>query len=150
MKKCPKCGYERKPEDTECPRCKIVYEKYYSVQVKKRAEESKRQREAKKSELQNKKKSYITGIIIVLVFISIPLIYFYIVLPYLHERASISQEDETHGKRVCDCSYNRYNCDDFSTQAEAQECFEYCRSLGKGDIHFLDGDNDGIACESLP
>jgi len=53
-------------------------------------------------------------------------------------------------KEPCDCSNNIYNCDDFSTQAEAQKCFEYCLSLGKGDIHLLDGDIDGIACESLP
>ena len=51
---------------------------------------------------------------------------------------------------VCDCSGNIYNCSDFSTQAEAQACYEYCKSSGRGDIHRLDGDNDGIACESLP
>jgi len=48
------------------------------------------------------------------------------------------------------CSYDRYNCSDFSTQAAAQACYNYCMSLGYGDIHRLDGDNDGIACESLP
>ena len=51
---------------------------------------------------------------------------------------------------VCDCSYNRYNCSDFSTQRAAQACFDYCWSIGRGDIHRLDGDNDGVACESLP
>lgn len=51
---------------------------------------------------------------------------------------------------VCDCSYNRYNCSDFSTHAQAQACFEYCISQGQGDIHRLDGDNDGAACEALP
>ncbi len=40
-----------------------------------------------------------------------------------------------------------YNCSDFSTQAEAQRFFE---AEGPGDPHRLDGDNDGIACESLP
>lgn len=35
------------------------------------------------------------------------------------------------------CSYDRYNCSDFSTQAEAQACFDYCMSLGYGDIHRL-------------
>ncbi|MEM8849330.1 MAG: excalibur calcium-binding domain-containing protein [Pseudomonadota bacterium] len=39
------------------------------------------------------------------------------------------------------------DCADFSTQREAQSFFE--RS-GPGDPHRLDGDNDGIACESLP
>ena len=51
---------------------------------------------------------------------------------------------------VCDCSGNIYNCSDFSTHAEAQACYEYCKSLGRGDVHRLDGDDDGIACESLP
>ena len=52
---------------------------------------------------------------------------------------------------ACDCSGDVYNCSDFSTHAEAQACYEYCKSLGRGDIHGLDGsDNDGIVCESLP
>jgi len=50
----------------------------------------------------------------------------------------------------CDCSGNIYNCSDFGTHAEAQDCYERCKSLGRGDVHLLDGDNDGIACESLP
>jgi len=47
------------------------------------------------------------------------------------------------------CSYNAYNCSDFKTHAEAQAVFEYCGGVSD-DIHRLDGDNDGIACESLP
>lgn len=46
------------------------------------------------------------------------------------------------------CSYNAYNCSDFKTHAEAQEVFQYCGA--GGDIHDLDRDSDGIACESLP
>lgn len=38
-----------------------------------------------------------------------------------------------------------YDCDDFSTQAAAQNAHE--RSGGD---HGLDGDGDGIACEHLP
>lgn len=38
------------------------------------------------------------------------------------------------------------NCDDFDSQAEAQEFFE---AAGPGDPHGLDADGDGIACESL-
>lgn len=37
-----------------------------------------------------------------------------------------------------------YNCSDFSTQAQAQ------KYLLKGDPYGLDGDSNGIACESLP
>ena len=45
------------------------------------------------------------------------------------------------------CNYDAYNCADFNTQAEAQVVMIYC---GDDDIHYLDGDDDGIACESLP
>lgn len=52
----------------------------------------------------------------------------------------------------CSCSGDLYNCTtDFSTQAQAQACFNFCVSQGVGDIHQLDGnDGDGRACESLP
>lgn len=51
---------------------------------------------------------------------------------------------------VCDCSDNRYDCTDFGTQVDAQACYDYCQSLGRGDIHHLDGDGDGVVCEDLP
>lgn len=41
---------------------------------------------------------------------------------------------------------DQYNCSDFETQEEAQAEYE----KDKSDPHNLDGDNDGIACESLP
>ena len=47
------------------------------------------------------------------------------------------------------CSYNAYNCSDFSTHAEAQGVFEHCGGV-TNDIHRLDADKDGLACESLP
>lgn len=48
------------------------------------------------------------------------------------------------------CDHDAYNCSDFNTQAEAQTVFNYCATLGFGDIHKLDQNNDGEACESLP
>jgi len=54
------------------------------------------------------------------------------------------------GSGTCSCSGNIYNCPDFSTQAKAQACYNYCKSLGYGDIHRLDRDKDGIACEWNP
>lgn len=48
------------------------------------------------------------------------------------------------------CASDAYNCSDFNTQAAAQEVFDYCVDLGFGDIHRLDFDNNGRACESLP
>ena len=48
------------------------------------------------------------------------------------------------------CSSDTYNCSDFNTQSESQTVFNYCVDLGFGDIHRLDRDNNGVACESLP
>ncbi len=48
------------------------------------------------------------------------------------------------------CGDAVYNCDDFTTQAEAQDVYEYCKFGKSNDPHRLDGDDDGIACESLP
>ncbi len=42
-----------------------------------------------------------------------------------------------------------YNCDDFATQEEAQAVYEKCAKNGL-DIHGLDRNNDGVACQSLP
>jgi micrococcal nuclease len=47
------------------------------------------------------------------------------------------------------CSSNAYNCTDFETHAEAQQVFNFCGGVNN-DIHRLDADKDGIACESLP
>jgi len=48
-----------------------------------------------------------------------------------------------------ECGYNAYNCGDFATHAEAQATYEYCGGVNN-DIHKLDKDSDGVACESLP
>lgn len=51
----------------------------------------------------------------------------------------------------CLCDSDRYNCDHFSFQASAQACYQHCRSLGHGDVHGLDGnDDDGRVCENMP
>jgi len=51
---------------------------------------------------------------------------------------------------VCSCAGNLYNCKDFATHAQAQACYEYCLKVTGRDVHRLDRDNDGSACESLP
>lgn len=48
-----------------------------------------------------------------------------------------------------DCSSNIYNCSDFQYQEDAQYVFEYCGGVSN-DVHRLDSDKDGVACESLP
>lgn len=50
---------------------------------------------------------------------------------------------------ICDAQaegFYDYNCADFKTQEEAQAVYEKCGT----DINRLDGDKDGIVCESLP
>ncbi len=49
---------------------------------------------------------------------------------------------------VCPCSGDTLNCSDFGSQSSAQACYNYCVSLGVGDIHNLDRDGNGLACES--
>lgn len=53
------------------------------------------------------------------------------------------------GSSACVCSSNSYNCKDFPNRAAAQACFESCRAAGAGDVHHLDGDNNGQACEAM-
>jgi hypothetical protein len=50
----------------------------------------------------------------------------------------------------CPCNADVRNCSDFATHTQAQACFDFCVSQGAGDIHKLDQDGDGDACESLP
>jgi len=54
------------------------------------------------------------------------------------------------GAGTCSCSGDSLNCSDFSSQSSAQACMNYCVSIGAGDIHNLDGDANGLACEGLP
>ena len=56
----------------------------------------------------------------------------------------------TEQPEVCSCSGDIHNCSDFDTQAEAQACFDYCLAEVGYDVHRLDADHDGVACESLP
>ncbi|HLL60209.1 MAG TPA: excalibur calcium-binding domain-containing protein, partial [Candidatus Nitrosocosmicus sp.] len=52
--------------------------------------------------------------------------------------------DSTKGKKA-----DEYNCDDFESQPSAQSFFIKVGGT-KNDLNRLDGDKDGIACESLP
>lgn len=53
------------------------------------------------------------------------------------------------GGDVCPCGGDILNCGDFGSWSSAQACYTYCVSQGVGDIHGLDGNNDGSACDSL-
>lgn len=47
------------------------------------------------------------------------------------------------------CSQNAYDCADFATHADAQRAYEACGGAAN-DVHLLDRDLDGSACEALP
>ena len=47
------------------------------------------------------------------------------------------------------CASDFYNCANFNTKAQAQAVFDYCEQRGRGDIHRLDTDGNGKACENL-
>jgi len=49
----------------------------------------------------------------------------------------------------CSCAGNLYNCSDFDSWYEAQVCYEHCLDVVGYDIHRLDSDDDGVACEGL-
>jgi hypothetical protein len=48
-----------------------------------------------------------------------------------------------------ECSQDTYDCNEFKTHQEAQKLYELCGGV-ENDIHWLDGNKDGDACESLP
>jgi hypothetical protein len=52
------------------------------------------------------------------------------------------------GGAVCPCGGDTLNCSDFTGSSSAQACMEYCIAQGAGDIHNLDGNANGQACEA--
>jgi hypothetical protein len=51
----------------------------------------------------------------------------------------------------CSAQEKDYNCADFTSQPEAQQVYDRCKTLGQNmDVYHLDGDKDGVVCESLP
>lgn len=51
-------------------------------------------------------------------------------------------------KPVCNCYDPKLSCNDFSTQTQAQACFNYCKAIDSN-WHKLDNNNNGKACEGL-
>jgi len=58
--------------------------------------------------------------------------------------------NDTTNSVSCYCTSNTYNCSDFQTHQEAQDLYNCCLQKIGSDIHRLDRDKDGSACESLP
>lgn len=68
------------------------------------------------------------------------------------EEDEVEEEEEKPAPKASGnyvCSTNTYNCGDFSTHAEAQAVYEACGGASN-DVHKLDANKDGQACESLP
>ena len=66
----------------------------------------------------------------------------------IEEKEEIVEEDSPQPTSECSCLSDIYNCGDFTTHAAAQSLFECCGV--DNDVHRLDADKDGNACESLP
>ncbi len=64
---------------------------------------------------------------------------------FLRDKEGNVVEEGTEGAKYTD----EYNCDDFDTQPEAQTFFENSGGV-EGDVNRLDGNKDGVACQSLP
>ena len=62
-------------------------------------------------------------------------------------QASVQTIPEPKIKTVCSCRSDRYNCADFKTRREARGLYECCMRKVGYDVHNLDGDSDGVACE---
>ncbi len=62
----------------------------------------------------------------------------------LYDQEGNITTDATKGKTA-----DAYNCDDFATQSSAQSFFVKVGGVGK-DVNRLDGNKDGVACQSLP
>lgn len=99
---------------------------------------------------------WITGIIAAIIILAI---IFTLIIFNLSDNSSnedfpeppaIPSQDQNENPSF-ECSQNTYNCADFSTQEEAQAVYDSCKSENpdKADIHGLDGDGNGLACESL-
>lgn len=49
---------------------------------------------------------------------------------------------------TCSCSANTLDCRSFNSREEAQFCFDQCLSVAGYDVHDLDSDGNGRACET--
>ena len=71
------------------------------------------------------------------------LIFLFLLIGCISSDKSIRKISFEENQLTKDCSFDKYNCDDFATQKEAQQLFEKCGY----DVHRLDRDKDGKACE---
>lgn len=73
-----------------------------------------------------------------------------VAVPTTHSQTTPSSSPPAANTTTCDCESNTYNCTDFKTHQKAQALFDCCKIKKGTDVHNLDSDSDGVACESLP
>jgi hypothetical protein len=66
-------------------------------------------------------------------------------------RYELFQEQRAaRGISDCTCTSNAYDCVDFATGNDAQACYQHCLVVTGLDVHWLDDDADGSACDWSP
>ena len=71
-------------------------------------------------------------------------------VPFLVPSSTLTPTIFPRNKAVCSCTgEKKLACSDFPTQKMAQACYDFCYSQGFGDIHHLDENHDGIACNYM-
>lgn len=91
-----------------------------------------------------KPKNWPVIILIAFGVIALILAIVFVIIPYFSEGTSpLLKLEDTN------CNSDVYNCGNFTTQEKAQIVFDYCKQQGAGDIHGLDKDGNGKACETL-
>ena len=65
------------------------------------------------------------------------------------KEGNIVKEEDVKAGKVVGKATDDYDCKDFSTQPEAQKFYDNAGGVTK-DTNRLDGDKNGIACQSLP
>jgi len=85
------------------------------------------------------------GILTIIVLVTV----FFIIPKYAEDYLNKRVQNSIKNISIRDykCYADLYNCEDFATQSEAQYVLELC---GPMDIHRLDQNFDGKACENLP
>jgi sugar phosphate permease len=68
---------------------------------------------------------------------------------YLTRKTFRSATDKINVNNEGDCSSDIYDCSDFANQEIAQITYSRCMNEVGYDVHNLDKDDDGKACESL-
>jgi hypothetical protein len=111
------------------------------------------------------KTSFIVGLSIPFLVV-IVLIFYYAIPVYkdamLRDRIAVAYDcdndpDSAEESDACESLFilakhncfrgNIFNCSDFAGHQEAQSLYKLCKVVAGNDVHKLDGDFDGIACE---